>query len=77
MEKIYFENIQQTRQLDDEVAEIVKMFMSFRHFFDYHIVGSKSNLFCKKNGLIYTGTTYFYYILLFHYLFQFLIATIF
>ena len=73
MQKIYFENI----QLDDEVAEIVKMFMSFRHFFDHHIVGSKSNLLSKENGLIYTGTTYFYYFLLFNYLFEFLIVMIF
>ena len=38
MEKIYFENIQQARLLHDEVAERVKTFISFRHFFDHQIV---------------------------------------
>ena len=59
MEKIYFGNIQQTRLLDDEVAESVKTCMSFRHIFDYQIVGSKSNLPSKENVGIYTGMVYF------------------
>ena len=59
MEKIYFEIIQQTRLLDDEVAEWVKTFMSFWHFFNHQIEGSKSNLSSKKNGGIYMGTVYY------------------
>ena len=33
LEKIYFNNIQQTKLLDDEVAQ--KVVMSFRHFFEH------------------------------------------
>ena len=58
MEKILFENIQQTRLLHDEVAKRVKTLMSFRHFVDHQIVGSKSNLPSKENSGIYTGTPY-------------------
>ena len=58
MEKFYYEKINQTRLLDDEVTEIVKTFMSFHYFFDHQIVGSKSNLPSKENGGTYTGTTY-------------------
>ena len=48
----------QTRLLDDEVAERVKTFTSFRYFFDHQIVGSKSNFTSRENGGIYTGTAY-------------------
>ena len=61
MENIYFEDIQQTRLLDDQVVETVKTLMSFRHFFDHQIVSSKSNLSSKENGGIYTGTVYWIY----------------
>ena len=44
LEKIYFENIQQTRLLDDEVAQRVEVFMSFCRIYE--------------NGRIYTGTMY-------------------
>ena len=55
MEKIYFENMQQTGLVDEEVAERVKTFMSFRHFFDHQIEVSKSNLPSNENGGISTG----------------------
>ena len=58
MKKIYFENIQQTRLLDDKVAERVEVFMSFCHFCDRQILVSKSNLSSTENGGIYTGTVY-------------------
>ena len=58
MEKNSFENIQRTRLQDDEVAERVKIFMCFRHFFYHQIAASKSNLPSKKNGKIYTGMVY-------------------
>ena len=48
MEKIYFENIQQTRLLDNEMAET---FLSFHHFFYHQIVVWKS----EENGGIYNG----------------------
>ena len=35
LEKIYFENIQQTRLLDVEVAQRVEAFLSFHHFFEH------------------------------------------
>ena len=43
---------------DDEVAERVEAFMSFRHFFNHQIVGSKPNFPSKENGGIYTGKVY-------------------
>ena len=55
MEKIYFENMQQTGLVDEEVAERVKTFMSFRHFFDHQIEGSNSNFPSNENGGISTG----------------------
>ena len=58
MEKIHFENIQQTRLLDDEIAARVEVFMSFRHSFDHEIVGSKSNLPSRENDGMYTGKVY-------------------
>ena len=35
LENIYSRNIQQTRLLDDEVAQRAEAFMSFRHFFEH------------------------------------------
>ena len=60
MEKIYLENIQQIRLVDDEVAERVATFISFHHFFDHQIVGSKGNFEdnLKGHGRIYMGTAY-------------------
>ena len=42
-----------------KVAERVKTFMSFWHFLNHQIEGSKSNLPSKENGGIYMGTTYY------------------
>ena len=58
MEKISFENIQQTRLLDAKVAERVKMFIPFFHFFDHQIVGPNSNLPSRENGGVNMGTTH-------------------
>ena len=58
MGKIYFGNIQQTRRLDNEVAERVEVFMYFRHFFGYQLMGLKSNLSSKEIGGIFTGAAY-------------------
>ena len=41
-----------TRLLDGRVAKRVKMLMSFGHFFNHQIVGSKSNFPSKENGRI-------------------------
>ena len=53
-----FANLQETRLLDDEVAERVKAFMSFYRFFDHRIVCSESNLGSSGNGGICAGAEY-------------------
>ena len=46
--RFYFENVQQTRLLHDAVAQRVEAFISFSHYFNHQIVGSKSNLPSKE-----------------------------
>ena len=58
MDKIYFENIQQTRLLHDEEAEELKHLCPCTICFNHQLVSSKSNLHSKENGRIYMGTAY-------------------